>query len=90
MSSITTVLDACTIINLIQIDSEDEFLIKKLTHLKVYISEYVYQEVQSNAFTVPEERARISQAISKFLNFKVSDANVELDMGKDFYSEIFF
>lgn len=88
MSSITTVLDACTIINLIQIDSEDEFLIKKLAHLKVYISEYVYQEIQSNAFTVPKERARISQAIAKFLSFKISDTNVELDMGKDFYSEI--
>ncbi len=88
MSDILTVFDACTVVNLIHIDSDDEFLIKKLVHLKICISECVYKEVQANAFTAPKERDRISLAISKFLNFRISDNKVEDDMGDEFYSEV--
>jgi hypothetical protein len=88
MSNITVVLDACSIINLIHIDSEDEFLIKKLNCLKVHICEYVYKEVQANAFTIPEEKERISQAISKFLPYRITNSNVVHDMNNKFYSDV--
>jgi hypothetical protein len=43
------ILDACTIINLLRIDDEDdEFLYKKMVSLNLYLTESVYKEINLN------------------------------------------
>lgn len=42
------ILDACTIINLLRIDEEDEFLFKSLMSLDLNIASIVYEEVNDN------------------------------------------
>jgi len=88
MSNITTVFDACTIINLIHIDSEDEFLIKKLKNLNISISDSVYKEVRANVFKENTDRKRIELALTKFLKYSVSSDTITNDLGLDFYANI--
>lgn len=42
------ILDACTILNLLRIDDEDEFLFKKLRALNIHICKSVYNEAYKN------------------------------------------
>ena len=44
------VIDACSLINLLRIDEDDNFLYKHLKSLDVHISETVYNEIKSNIF----------------------------------------
>lgn len=44
------VIDACTLINLLRIDEDDNYLYKHLTSLDVHISETVYNEFKANLF----------------------------------------
>lgn len=42
------ILDVCTIINLLRIDGEDEFLFRTLKSLNLNIANIVYEEVNNN------------------------------------------
>ncbi|AZJ35804.1 hypothetical protein [Tenacibaculum singaporense] len=84
----TAVLDACTVINLIHIDNSEEFLIKKLNkYLKIFISDKVFTEIKTNIFKNDIERDRIENAVSCFINYKVSDSLFE-EFGKDFLKKV--
>lgn len=88
MSNISVVFDACSVINIIHFDSEDEYLIKKLSHLEVHICDCVYKEVVANAFTIPEEKERIAQSIATFLPYKITDNQIIGCTEKDFYENV--
>jgi hypothetical protein len=63
------VLDTCTIINLLRIDNEDGFLVEKLKDFSFYISDSVYNEVQTNANRKPlssEQKDYIIKHLSLF------------------------
>jgi hypothetical protein len=42
------ILDTCTIINVLRIDNEEEFLVKKLKDFNFQISDCVYNRVYMN------------------------------------------
>jgi len=63
------VLDTCTIINLLRIDEDDEFLFKNLKNLNLNISDCVYNEVQKNVNKKPltkEQKDYITQRLPSF------------------------
>lgn len=45
------VLDTCTILNLLRIDEDDEFLYKKLIKLNINICQKVFEEANKNINT---------------------------------------
>ena len=63
------VLDTCTIINLLRIDEDDEFLFKNLRKLNLNISDCVYNETQKNVNKKPltkEQKYYITQQLPFF------------------------
>lgn len=63
------VLDACTLINMLRIEDEGEYLSKALRGLDIHLSQVVYQEVEQCIFKNPldkEQREHISQMLSSF------------------------
>ena len=86
---ITCILDACTAINLIHID-QDEYLIKKLKEIDIYISEKVFEEIRKNAY-VKFERFRKEPSSRKedIKSMKEEiDAKVSIFRAYQFYNHI--
>ncbi|KAA6336917.1 hypothetical protein EZS27_014959 [termite gut metagenome] len=82
------VLDACTIINLLRIDEDDEFLLKNLKDLNLSISECVYNEVQKNANKNPltkEQQDYITQQLPFFVTHII---NPDDNLKKDYFDEL--
>ncbi|MDR1182300.1 MAG: hypothetical protein LBL13_10035 [Bacteroidales bacterium] len=81
------VLDTCTIINVLRIDDEDEFLFKRLKDLNLYISDNVYNEAHKNVNHKPlsrEQRDYITQQLPFFATRIVSpDARIKKDFFED-------
>lgn len=50
MGNICCLLDACTVINLIHIDYEDDFIFKKLNKLDIHINDTVFSEIKDNVY----------------------------------------
>ena len=82
------VLDTCSLLNLLRIDEEDEFLFKKLTSLNINICECVYKEAFNNidkdGFN-NQQRDYISKQIPKFSKFKRS---IDEDFQNQYTDEI--
>lgn len=87
------VIDACTLINLLRIDEDDNFLYKHLKSLDVHISETVYNEIKKNVFKNP-----ISETDAKRINILLpllpgvfnfhQDEEIKRDVGSDFFEQI--
>jgi len=77
------VLDTCTIINILRIDNEDEFLFKKLKDLNLHIADCVYNETQRNVNHKPlssEQKDYITQQLPLLAKYIVSpDENLKTD-----------
>ncbi len=99
MCSITCVLDACTVINLIHID-EDDFLIKKFKNLDILLNEVVFTEVSKNVLKKIESRRRnisslevknITKTISQQLTFyrgkNVLNSDIKADVGENYFEK---
>lgn len=66
------VLDACTLINILRIEDEGEYLFKALRELDIHLSQVVYQEVEQCIFKNPldeEQQEHISQMLSSFSHY---------------------
>lgn len=102
MSNICCVLDACTVINLIHIDEED-FLLKKVNSLQLYINEVVFEEIRNNVYSrifnleidkysnkvsLKETRKNIEIKLSFFRGKKNDNAQLFKDVGKDFFERV--
>lgn len=87
------VIDACTLINLLRIDEDDNFLYKHLKSLDVHISETVYNETKTNIFknAISEADAKRIKTILPFfpIVFKLhQDEEIKKDIGIEFYEQI--
>jgi hypothetical protein len=82
------VLDTCTIINLLRIDEDDEFLFKKLKNLNLNISDCVYNEAQRNAnkkSLTKEQKDYITQQLPFFAKHIITPDKKFKD---DYFSEL--
>lgn len=87
------VIDACTLINLLRIDEDDNFLYKHLLSLDMHISETVYNEIKKNIFknAISEADAkRISIIIPSIpIEFKLhQDEEIKNDVGLQYFEQI--
>lgn len=90
---IPVVFDACSLINLLRIDEDDEFLYKTLIGLDVHISREVYDEVKKNIF-----KCQIDIVKKKYLQniipsienkFKIHENNdIVNDIGNSLFDKI--
>lgn len=85
------ILDACTIINLLRIDGEDEFLFRTLKSLNLNIANIVYEEVNNNIRknSLSEEQIKhIEQIIPLFLSFSRKDEDIIKDVSQNIFDEL--
>lgn len=87
------VIDACSLINLLRIDEDDNFLYKHLKSLDVHISETVYNEIKSNIFknAISEtDMKRIKTLLPLFPTvFKLhQDEDIKKDVGIQYFEQI--
>lgn len=85
------ILDACTIINLLRIDGEDEFLFKSLKLLDLNIASIVYEEVTKNVRKNPlseEQKKYIDQRIPQLLPFTRRNDEIIKDITPDFFEMV--
>ncbi|MBP1838626.1 hypothetical protein [Formosa algae] len=102
MNSICCLLDACTVINLIHIDDND-FLLKKIKKLDVYINDSVFTEIRNNVYVKPwrelgsnhidkAKREEIKKEIEQKLTFyrgkKNNNQDLLDDLGDDYFDRI--
>jgi len=85
------VIDACTLINLLRIDEDDNFLYKHLTSLDIHISETAYNEFKANLFKnaideTDKERLRIIISLPGFDHHK--DDDIKRNLGKNWVEKI--
>lgn len=88
------VIDACSLINLLRIDEDDNFLYKHLKSLDVHISETVYNEIKSNIFknAISETDAKRIKALLPLFPtaFKLhQDEDIKKDVGIQYFEQIF-
>lgn len=91
--NIPVVIDACSLINLLRIDEEDDFLYKHLRLLDIHISDTVYNEFITNVFKNNIEDAdkdRINALIPNIQNdFSLHhDEEIKKDIGQSFIDAI--
>lgn len=87
------VIDACTLINLLRIDEDDNFLYKHLKSLEVHVAETVYNEIKKNIF-----KNAISETDEKRIDILLPllpsefefhlDEGVKKDVGNEFFEQI--
>lgn len=87
------VIDACTLINLLRIDEDDNFLYKHLKSLEVHVAETVYNEIKKNIF-----KNAISETDEKRIDILLPllpsefefhlDEVVKKDVGNEFFEQI--
>lgn len=87
------VIDACTLINLLRIDEDDNFLYKHLKSLDVHISETVYNEIKNNIFKnaiSKTDEKRIKTLLPLFpAVFKLhQDEDIKKDAGIQYFEQI--
>ncbi len=85
------ILDACTIINLLRIDEEDEFLFKSLMSLDLNIASIVYEEVNDNIkknSLSDEQKKYIEQVIPLFLPFSRQNNDIIKDISQEFFDKL--
>ena len=87
------VIDACTLINLLRIDEDDDFLYKHLQSLEVHLSETVYNEIKKNVFKNPiseTDAKRIKRLLPLLpMEFKLhQDEEIKKDVGDVFFKQI--
>lgn len=102
MSSITCILDACSVINLIHID-EDEFLRKKIEKLDIRINETVFKEINANVYnklklidkrkleessSTKDFKKNIDVQLSYFRSKRKLDEELFKELGKDYFERI--
>jgi hypothetical protein len=83
------ILDACTIINLLRVDEEDEFLFKLITSLDLYIANIVYREVNKNVNKNPlteAQRNYITQVLP--LINTVSDHEIIKNISQEYFDQL--
>ncbi len=85
------VIDACTLINLLRIDEDNNFLYKRLTSLDIHISETVYNEFKANLFKnaiddADKERLSVIFSLPGFDHHK--DDDIKKNLGKNWVDKI--
>jgi hypothetical protein len=104
MNDICCLLDACTVINLIHIDDEDDFILKKLKeNLDIRLNEIVFKEIQQNVYARLEiseiyknahkkellkKKKNIEQKLTFFRGKSNNNSDLEKDLGNDFFERI--
>lgn len=85
------VLDACTLINLLRIDEEDEFIFNSLKELELNISRKVYHEVWKNIkknSLSEEQKTYIDRILPQLLFYSCDDDAIINDISQDFFNKI--
>ena len=87
------VIDACTLINLLRIDEDDDFLYKHLNSLHVHIAQTVYDEIKRNIL-----RNKINEADEKRINKLLPslskvftlhyDNDIKEDVGDEYFEQL--
>jgi hypothetical protein len=101
INNITCILDACSVINLIHID-EDDFILKRLKHLNIFICEKVFKEIGGNVYSkieklkksqeregdIESKKKQIDITLSFFRSLQVSNEKILADFGDNFFDII--
>ena len=74
MTLINCILDACTFINILNID-DNQFLLKKLDKININICETVFKEVQING-KIKIEKTEFKDKLSKLTALRERDENI--------------
>ncbi len=87
------VIDACTIINLLRIDDEDNFLYKHLTSLDIHMASTVYDEIKYNIFknAIEETVKKRIEVLLPSLPSKIklhNDTAITNDVGDEYFEKI--
>lgn len=87
------VIDACTLINLLRIDEDDNFLYKHLKSLEVHIAETVYNEIRKNVFrnAISEIDEKRIDSLLPLLPSELKlhqDEVIKKDVGKEYFEQI--
>jgi len=85
------ILDACTIINLLRIDNEDEFFFKAIGTLDIHIAKMVYEEVVINIkknYLSEDQCKYIEQVIPEFVKFSRKNDAIINDLSEEFFSNL--
>ena len=87
------VIDACTLINLLRIDEDDNFLYKHLKSFEVHIAETVYNEIRKNVFRnaiSKTDEKRIDTLLPLLpLEFKLhQDEEIKRIVGNEYFEQI--
>jgi len=85
------ILDACTIINLLRIDEEDEFLFKSIKSLDLHIANIVYQEVNQNInknSLSDEQKKYIEQMLPLFLPHALQDSDIIKNISQKHFDDL--
>jgi len=82
------VLDTCTIINLLRIDEDDEFLFKNLRKLNLNISGCVYNETQKNVNKKPLTKEQKNYITQQLPSFATHIINPNEKVKNDYFDEL--
>ena len=85
------VIDACTLINLLRIDEDNNFLYKHLTSLNIHIAEIVYNEFTANLFKNAlddADKERLSAILSLPGFCRHNNEDIQKNIGKDWVEKI--
>lgn len=102
MSDVCCLLDACTVINLINID-EDDFLLKKIGNLDIHINDTVFNEIRINVYrrinntltlktsnkeSLIKLRKIIDQNLAFYRSKKDNNSSLLKDLGANYFEKI--
>lgn len=103
MGNICCLLDACTVINLIHIDDEEDFILKKLDRLDIHINDTVFGEIRDNVYdrlsninilkyadkkSIEKNRKVIDQKLVFFRAKKNDNKELLNDLGVNYFEKI--
>lgn len=87
-----TILDACTILNLLRIDDDANFLLKQIKKLKLSLPETVVKESKLHCrspFYPQEKNDQVEVAVKSGISrFIVQDSEIKKDIGQEEYDRL--
>lgn len=87
-----TILDACTILNLLRIDDDANFLLKQIKKLKLSLPETVVKESKLHCrspFYSQEKNDQVEVAVNAGISqFLVQDTEIKKDIGQEEYDRL--
>lgn len=103
MEGVYCILDACSVVNLINIDDESDYLIKKLKNCNIFLCQKVFKEVNKSVYEKLEKRKNyekiskelennlrsdIEKKLTYFRRHQVFDETISHDLKPDIFHKV--